>query len=277
MGVLYPLRVMFRRRKRRSGRGSSKPDSARGRAQSSTQDGGPRATQGGAPEPYETEAASAVGPKDKAAESRRGARAFLLGAAQAAVLIPFLFYLNFGEINAFALSFTGFIVVLCLLVALGYSVSDRPIQETRAAGNGGPFARVGSFWLFACAFGPFFGWLVTEAYTLTEENWRWRYVARVALCAGLPVATALPLFAYARGKYRHVALALLMCVTALPVWSGLNTMLDLREGPTVKTTTGIYDAPHNSFFPTPAGSAFRLKTLAHTGRAIKIEPAGAGD
>lgn len=211
--------------------------------------------------------------ENDAAENRRGVRAFLLGAAQAAFIIPFLFYLHFGEIDAFALSFTGFIVVLCLLVALGYSVADRPGRETPAAGKAGPFARVGSFWLLACAFGPFFGWLVTEAYTLTEENWRWRYVARVALCAGLPILTALPLFAYVRGKYRHVALMLLICVTALPVWSGLNTMLDLREGPTVKTTTGLYDAPHNSFFPTPTGSTFRLKTLAHTGRAIKIEPA----
>src|SRR6185295_5882158 len=157
--------------------------------------------------------------------------------------------LRFGEINAYALSFTGFIVVLCLLVALGYSFSDRPDSQTRAALRGGPFDYVGAFWLLACAFGPFFGWMVTAAFTLTEENWRWRYVVRVVLCVALPVLTALPLFAYVRGKYWHVALLLLLGVTALPVWSSVNTILDLREGPSVRRTTGYYDAPKNSFYP----------------------------
>jgi hypothetical protein len=205
------------------------------------------------------------------AENRRNVRAFLIAAAQAAVLIPALFYLRFGEVNAFALSFTAFIVVLCLLVALGFSIPDKPDSQTRA--KGGPLDYVGAFWLAACAFGPFFGWFATAAFTLTEENWRWHYVVRVALSAGLPVLTALPLLRYARGKYWHVALLLLFCVTSLAAWSGLNTLLDLRDGPEVRRTTGYYDAPNNSFRPTPQGSPFKLTTLAHTQRNIKIEPA----
>jgi hypothetical protein len=216
---------------------------------------------------------SDAGAKPDAAENRRSVRAFLFGAVQAAFIIPFLFYLHFGEIDAYALSFTAFIVVLCLLVALGYSVSDRPESETRAALRGGPFDYVGAFWLVACAFGPFFGWLVTAASTLTEENWRWRYVVRVLLCVALPVLTALPLFAYVRGRYWHVALLLLLGVTALPVWSSVNTLLDLREGPEVRRTTGYYDAPKNSFYPATDGMPFKLTTLAHTQRNIKIEPA----
>lgn len=190
-------------------------------------------------------------------------------------MIPLLFYLRFGEINAFALSFTGFVVVLCLLVALGYSIPGRASQ-TRAdasAVQAGAFGRVGSFWLVACAFGPFFGWLVTAVPALTEENWRWRYVVRLSLCAGLPVVCALPLFRYARGKYWHVALLLLLSVTALAAWSGLNTLLDLREGPTVRLTKGFYDAPHNSFDPSAGGKPFKLTTLAHTQRNLRIEPA----
>jgi hypothetical protein len=198
-------------------------------------------------------------------------RAYLLAAAEATVVIPALFYLRFGEVDAFALSCTVFIVVLCLLVALGLYFSDRAVDEGRAVEKGGFGARVGSFWLLACAFGPFFGWVAANAYTLTEANWRWRYVVRLVLCAALPVLTALPLFAYVRGKYWHVALFLLICVTALPVWSGLNTMLDLREGPKVRSTTGLYDPQNNSFYPLPTGYAFRLTTLAHTGRTIKIE------
>jgi len=207
------------------------------------------------------------------AENRRNVRAFLIAAAQAAVLIPVLFYLRFGEINAYALSFTAFIVVMCLLVALGFSIPDKPGSQTRAALKGGPLDYVGAFWLVACAFGPFFGWFATAAFTLTEENWRWHYVVRVALSAGLPVLTALPLFRYVRGKYRHVALLLLLGVTSLAAWSGVNTLLDLREGPTVRLTTGYYDAPNNSFRPSPRGNQFKLTTLAHTQRSIKIEPA----
>src|SRR5437588_13118058 len=43
--------------------------------------------------------------------NRRSARAFLIGAAQAAVIIPILFYLQFGVIDSFALSFTGLVVL----------------------------------------------------------------------------------------------------------------------------------------------------------------------
>jgi hypothetical protein len=210
-------------------------------------------------------------------ENRRGARAFLIGAAQAAVVIPALFYLVAGEVNAFALSVTGFFVVLCLLAALGYSTPGAPPGRTQAGARAGAFGRVGSLWLVACAFGPFFGWLVTAASVLTEENWRWRYCVRVSLCAGLPVLCALPLSRYVRGSRWHVALLLLLGVTALAAWSGLNTLRDLREGPTVRLMTGRYDAPNNSFYPSAGGTPFKLTTLAHTQRNIRIEPAPPGE
>ena len=216
---------------------------------------------------------SGDGPEDNPGKNRRSVRAFVFGAAVAAVSVPLLFYLNFGEIDAFALSFTGFVVMLCLLAAVGYSVSDRPVSQIQADVKAGAFGRVGSFWLVACAFGPFFGWLVTAAPALTEENWRWRYVVRALLCVGLPVVCALPLFRYVRGKYWHVALLLLFCVTALAAWSGLNTLLDLREGPTVRLDRGYKDAHSNSFYPSSDGKPFKLTTLAHTQRTVKIEPA----
>jgi hypothetical protein len=94
---------------------------------------------------------------------------------------------------------------------------------------------------------------------------------------GLPVVTALPLFAYVRGQYWHVALLLLLGVTSLAAWSGLNTFLDLREGPTVRRTTGFYDADKGSFYPSAAGDHYKLTTLSHTQRTIKIEPAPTGE
>jgi MFS family permease len=246
-------------------------------------------------EPHVTAAADARAVSDKAARAsdgskndpeanRRSARAFLIGAAQAAVLIPALFYLAFGVIDSFALAFTGFIVVLCLLVALGYSVPDKPqpqtpaaAPQTHAAAKGGLLDYVGAFWLAACAFGPFFGWLVTASFVpLTEGNWHWRYAARAVLCVGLPILTALPLFRYARGKYWWVVPLLLPCVTALPVWSGVNTLLDLKEGPVVKQTTGYYNGSHVSFYADAGGRPYRLTMLSHTERSIKIEPSKPG-
>jgi hypothetical protein len=91
--------------------------------------------------------------------------------------------------------------------------------------------KVGSFWLVTCAFGPLFGWLLTSAFSLTVDNWRWFYGGRVALAVGLPIVTALALLRYVRGKGAPLMLALLIGVTALPVWSAWATMMDLRNGP----------------------------------------------
>jgi len=213
--------------------------------------------------------------KIKAVQNPRSVRAYLIAALQAVFVIPFLFYLRFGKIDAFALSFTCFIVVLCLLAALGFFFSDKPATQTSEARKwrGGPFDYVGAFWLLACAFGPFFGWAATEGFALTEANWRWRYVVRVVLCVALPLVTSLPLYVYVRGRYRYVALLLLVCVTALPIWSALNTISDLREGPEVRRTTGFYDPEDESFYPSNDGTLFLFTVLPHTHRTIDIRPA----
>lgn len=226
----------------------------------------------------ERAAQSDDGAKDDSEENRRSVRAFLIGAAQAAVIIPVLFFLAFGEINAFALSFTAFIVVLMLLVALGYSVPDKTDGQTLVARRGGPLDYVGAFWLVACAFGPFFGWIMTTSLVaLTEGNWRWRYAARAVLSVGVPLLTALPLFLYVRGKYWYVVLMLLVGLTSLSAWSGVNTVLDLREGPSVKQATGYYNASEGSFSPDARGRLFNLTILSHTQRSIKIEPSSSGE
>ena len=232
----------------------------------------PSGAQAGESSPSVGEVAEAGGgSKGDAGESRRSVRAFLIAAAQAAVVIPALFYLWFGEIDAFALSFTGFVVVLCLLVALGLSIPDKPEYRTKAA-RIGALNYVGGFWLVACAFSPFFGWVLTApAFELTEGNWWWRYAARAALSVAAPLLTALPLSVYVRGKYWYVALLLLLGLTTLAAWSGLNTLRDLREGPTVRQTTGYYDAPNNSFYPSASGKPYKLTMLAHTERTIKVE------
>jgi hypothetical protein len=56
------------------------------------------------------------------------------------------------------------------------------------------------------------------------------YALRLALAAGLPLITALPLTRYLRGKAIWVALPLLVAITLLPILSVVNTGRDLWIG-----------------------------------------------
>ena len=156
---------------------------------------------------------------------------WLWGAVWAFVLIPALFYLQFGEVGPLGWGATIFFAALCLLVAIGLHLHDRPEYRTRVALRNNWLDWVGAFWLVACAFGPLCGWTLTSVFTLTMDNWRWLYWGRVVLSIGLPVLTALSLLRYVRGRAALLQLALLLGVTALPVWSGWATLRDLWTGP----------------------------------------------
>src|SRR5262245_58887380 len=94
-------------------------------------------------------------------DNRQLAKRFLLGAVWAAVLTPLLFYLKFGTINWFSIGFTIFLVVLSLLFALGLFLQNRAAHHTPVPMERSLADRIGAFWLVACAFGPFFGWIIT--------------------------------------------------------------------------------------------------------------------
>ncbi len=160
----------------------------------------------------------------------RLARRFLLGALVCAVVVPLLFYLRFGELGPFAWGFTVFLVVLCLLFALGLYISSRPAYHTQVAMRNDWLDRLGAFWLLACAGGPLLGGLVT-LFPVTESDWRWRYVLRVALALGLPVLTGLPLLRYIRGRAALLAVPLLLGITALPALTAIAPLRDLFDGP----------------------------------------------
>lgn len=164
------------------------------------------------------------------ASLKRDIRRWLTGIVWSALLIPLIFYLRFGEVGALGWGLTVFFATYCLLSAVGLYFLVRPEYHTPVAPRNDWLARLGAWWLMTCAFGPFFGWLLTEALPLTQGNWRWLYLGRAALSVGLPVLTALPLLRYVRGRGAPVMLALLLGVTALPVWSGWATLRDLKAG-----------------------------------------------
>lgn len=188
------------------------------------------------PKPASTQTAEAVARTSfrsgsDPASLRRDVWRWLKGVVWSVVLVPLVFYLRFGEVGALGWGTTVFFAAYCLLAAVGLHFLVRPEYHTPVALRNDWLDRVGMFWLVACAFGPLFGWALAAAFELSAENWRWFYWGRVGLSVGLPVLTALPLLRYVRGRGAPIMLALLLGVTALPVWSAWATMRDLRSEP----------------------------------------------
>ena len=220
-------------------------------------------------------------------DNRQLAKRFLFGAIWAAILTPLLFYIKFGSINWFSIGFTIFLVVLCLLFALGLFIQNKPEYQTNVPMERSLADRIGAFWLVACAFGPFFGWLLT-AISPTEASWKWQYLGRAFLAVILPVITAVPLVPYARGKSALIAIPLLVAITALPVLSCLWVLADLNDGPqaiTVKVldvrgdrTRGCEalegtepDPPCEEIRPALNGERYDVRWLSHTRRLLSKE------
>jgi hypothetical protein len=219
-------------------------------------------------------------------DNRQLVKRFLLGALWSAILTPLLFYLKFGTVGWFASGFTIFLVVLCLLFAVGFSFHNKADYHTDVPMERSIADRMGAFWLVACAFGPFFGWIIT-AFPPTIGSWKWQYLARAFLSVILPVITAVPLIPYARGKAALIAIPLLLVVTALPISSCLWVLADLQEGPETVTGTGTVIVaigdPHEEIKKTiaeipcsvsrPGFSIKRSRAtwLKHTRRILKLE------
>jgi hypothetical protein len=221
-------------------------------------------------------------------DNRQLAKRFLLGALWAAVLTPLVFYLKFGSINWFSISFTIFLVVLCLLFALGLFIQNKPELRTNVPMERSLADRIGAFWLVACAFGPFFGWLVT-AIPPTEASWEWQYLGRAFLAVILPVITAVPLVPYARGKSALIAVPLLLLITSLPVLSCFGVLADLNDGPKTVRVKVLdisnsrtracedldrtdADLPCEEIRPVLAGEEYEVRWLAHTRRVFSKQP-----
>lgn len=218
-------------------------------------------------------------------DNSRLVRRYLWAAGEAAIVTPLLFYLRFGKVSWFAIASTVFLVVWCLLVALGFFFQNRSAFHTPVPATNNIGDRIGAFWLVACAFGPFFGWLMM-ALPLTNGSWRWLYLARVFLGVVLPVITAVPLVRYARGKAALIAVPLLLGITALPVLSCWWVIGDLHDGATVtkvaisrypgggqlicKPVGEQYDLPCDAARTLSTSAATQVTWLPHTRRVIEV-------
>ena len=169
------------------------------------------------------------------ASRQRTIRKCLISVIWFTLLIPAIFYLRFREVGPLGWGTTIFFDAFSLLSALGLYFQTRKEYHSPVPLQGDWLDRVGAFWLVACVFGPFFGWIVTTGiFPITLTSWHWLYGLRVFLAAGIPVLLALPLTRYVRGKSAWIALPLLVCITLLPVSSAMNVSRDLWEGPIVQ-------------------------------------------
>lgn len=150
--------------------------------------------------------------------------------------VLWLFYANFGEMNLYPFLVSFFFDFLFIPVGVVKYVEDR---KTRYAGDERSLLRndwvavlvvVGFCFDYA---GPVVGWGIAP---LTDEtNWRMVYATRVLLAVVLPVVSGLVLLALLLRRRALLAYApVVVLLTALPVWSGLDTALDLRDGSQVQ-------------------------------------------
>ena len=217
-------------------------------------------------------------------DNRQLVTRFLIGAVWAAGGTPLLFYLRFGVVDWFAIAFTVFLVVLCLLFALGLYFQTKTEYHTEVVTERSLADRIGAFWLVGCAFGPLIGWLITGPFPPTERTWQWQYLGRVFFAVVLPVITAVPLVPYARGKAALIAIPLLIGITTLPVLTCWWVIGDLHDGASVGTvaiyrdggqfTCKVIDEQSNdvpcdvSFLRT--GGRVQVTWLPHTRRVLGI-------
>ena len=148
-----------------------------------------------------------------------------------------LFYISFGEINWYAISFAIAILTFICLAKFGIYANN----------NDSRFAPINCnnvedyYWLnkitmagiMFYVFGPFFGWFLTGAtlFLHGEENWRLQYEIRVFLSCVIPALTAGVILVFYIKRFAFwVYLPVILIITGLPVWSGLNSMLDLFYG-----------------------------------------------
>jgi hypothetical protein len=165
------------------------------------------------------------------ASRNRAAKEMLVSALFAAIIIPALFYLRFGEVGPLGWATTVFFVMYCVVATIGLHLGPRTQYHTPVPLRNDWLDKIGAFWLMACVFGPFFGWVIASVVPITADSWHVVYGVRVFLAMGLPLITALPLTRYARGKSTLIALPLLIVITLLAMWTAVDSGRDLIAGP----------------------------------------------
>jgi Kef-type K+ transport system membrane component KefB len=170
--------------------------------------------------------------------ARREAAQMALGAVTAVLLIPLIFWLQYGVVNGFAWGLAGFLAAICLLTAVGIYFKPRAEYHSPVSLRGGIGDAIGSFWLISCVFGVLVSWFVSGFIAFPEDSWESFYRYWVLFSIVLPLVTAVPLFRYLRGPSILIGLPLLLIITLIPVWLAAGAASDLLHGPVERLIPG---------------------------------------
>jgi ABC-type phosphate transport system permease subunit len=170
--------------------------------------------------------------------ARREATQMALAAPTAVLLIPLIFWLQYGVINGFAWGLAAFLAAICLLTAVGIYFKPHSEYHSPVPLHGGIGDAIGSFWLISCVLGILVSWFVSERTIFPEDSWKSIYRDWVLFSIVLPLVTAVPLFRYLRGRSILIGLPLLLIITLIPVWMAAGAASDLLYGPVERLIPG---------------------------------------
>jgi hypothetical protein len=138
------------------------------------------------------------------------------------VLLLFAFWLEFGELAAFAYGFIVFLAAFQILMVMGFRFRNRTDYQVEGPASLGILDKVGGLWLIACAFGAFLGWMSggVAAWVFPAYKTAFYYLAAFFSIV-LPVTTMLPNLRYLSGKAMMLQIPLLTLVTILPMLVGM--------------------------------------------------------
>lgn len=143
------------------------------------------------------------------------------------VLILVRFWLEFGELPAFAFGFAAFTAALQILLIVGLRFANRTEVHPDAEARGDWLDKLGAWWLVACFLGAFFGWLCGKFGEMTPEYRNAFIVAKIFFTIVLPIVTMLPNLRYVRRNAAYVQVPLLVFVTLFPILVGIGSVVDL--------------------------------------------------
>lgn len=151
----------------------------------------------------------------------------VVGIALSMVVVFVRFWGEFGYVPMFAVGFAVFIAAAEVLLIVGLRFAHRTDVHTTVKPRNDIFDRVGAWWLMACAFGAFFGWLVGNMVGLVPDHWRVVMVVKVFFTIIIPVATMLPNLRYVSRSSAYVQVPILVFITLLPMLVGVDALMSL--------------------------------------------------
>lgn len=153
-----------------------------------------------------------------------------VGIALSMLVVLLRFWAEFGYVSMFAVGFAVFIAAFEVLLIVGLRFADRPDVQTTVKPSNDLLDHLGGWWLMACAFGAFFGWLVGNLVVLMPDQWRVVMAAKVFLTIIIPVATMIPNLRYISRNAAYVQVPILFFVTLLPILVGVGALISLITG-----------------------------------------------